>query len=100
MREGAAFSTRHENVQIQFTAGLARRVELEGRPAYRLPFPAALLRFQRREFYRVETPRDNRRNAAWPCQSRNCWKPTWSMSVSAASGSPTRRAKRTSFWAR
>lgn len=59
VKDGAAFSARYENVQIQFMAGLGKRVEHEGRPAYRLPFPGRFLRFQRREFYRVEVPRAN-----------------------------------------
>ncbi|NWG87985.1 MAG: flagellar brake protein [Hydrogenophilaceae bacterium] len=58
-KDGAAFSARHESVQIQFAAGSAKRVEIGGRSAYLLPFPAALLRFQRRDFYRVEAPDAN-----------------------------------------
>ncbi|TCS71018.1 c-di-GMP-binding flagellar brake protein YcgR [Sulfuritortus calidifontis] len=59
VKDGAAFSARYENVQIQFIAGLGKRLEHEGRAAYRLPFPTRFLRFQRREYYRVEVPRAN-----------------------------------------
>jgi len=46
-------------VKIQFDTGSAVAVRLGGHPAYRVPTPTSLLKFQRREHYRVETPVSN-----------------------------------------
>jgi c-di-GMP-binding flagellar brake protein YcgR len=44
------------HVKIQFRATRAERTTLEGRPALRIRLPDSMLRFQRREAYRVQTP--------------------------------------------
>lgn len=46
-------------VKIQFDTGNAIAVRLGGHPAYRVPTPTSLLKFQRREHYRVEAPVSN-----------------------------------------
>jgi c-di-GMP-binding flagellar brake protein YcgR len=51
------FVAAHHRVKIQFATGSLRRVQFEGRDAFSMPLPAALLRLQRREYFRVETPR-------------------------------------------
>jgi len=44
------------NVKVQFSARLAEPVAFEGRPAFRVRLPDQLLRLQRRDFFRVQTP--------------------------------------------
>lgn len=43
-------------VKLQFESRAPRRVEWEGRPALALSLPSQLLRFQRRDFYRLTVP--------------------------------------------
>ena len=45
-----------DGVRVQFAAGEVEAVSFEGRLAFRIPMPAALLKLQRREFYRLATP--------------------------------------------
>ena len=47
---------RHEKVRVQFTLHGLRRVDHQGRPAFRTGLPDDLLRLQRREYYRLSTP--------------------------------------------
>lgn len=47
---------RHEKVRVQFTLPELRRVDHQGRPAFRAALPDDLLRLQRREYYRLSTP--------------------------------------------
>jgi c-di-GMP-binding flagellar brake protein YcgR len=47
---------RHEKVRIQFQLRGMREATVEGRPAFRAALPEALLRLQRREYYRLTTP--------------------------------------------
>lgn len=48
--------TQLNNVRIQFTVHNPAQIQLDGRPAFRAPLPAQVLRLQRREFYRLHTP--------------------------------------------
>lgn len=48
--------TTHERVRVQFQIRGVRKIEHEGRPAFRAPLPDTLLRLQRREYYRLTTP--------------------------------------------
>ena len=50
--------TRHDRVRIQFVVGALTAVEYCGAPAFRCPLPDAVLRLQRREFYRLALPPD------------------------------------------
>ena len=43
-------------VKVQFTANRAEAVVHQGRPAFRVRMPTALVRLQRREYYRAEVP--------------------------------------------
>ena len=49
------FITSLDNVKIQFIVGRAVRTEFEGKCAFSVKLPAALLRLQRREYYRLTT---------------------------------------------
>ena len=46
-----------EHIKIQFTAQLAESTNFKGEPAFRIRLPDSMIRLQRRNFYRVETPR-------------------------------------------
>jgi len=46
----------HNRVRAQFPALELSKVEWEGHPAFAAPIPDALIRVQRRGFYRVDTP--------------------------------------------
>jgi len=50
------FVTSQERVKVQFSAGPLQEVEFNGRPAFRTHLPTALLKLQRREYYRLVTP--------------------------------------------
>ncbi len=43
-------------IKVQFAASRAEATVHDGRPAFRVRIPGALVRLQRREFYRVEVP--------------------------------------------
>lgn len=51
-----AFVTSQDKVKIQFEVPAVAPIEFEGRPALRIALPETLLKFQRREYYRVATP--------------------------------------------
>lgn len=51
-----AFITSQDKVKIQFDVNAIAPIEFEGRPALRIALPDTLLKFQRREYYRVSTP--------------------------------------------
>lgn len=47
----------HEDrIKVQFTTSLAQATMRDGHPAFRVRIPGALLRLQRRDFYRVQLP--------------------------------------------
>ena len=50
------FIATHDKVKIQFTVPGLKRVEHEGREAFRARLPEEMLRLQRREFYRLTAP--------------------------------------------
>lgn len=56
MARRVSFVSTHDRVKIQFESGEAVPVMLDGKPALRIPLPSTLLRFQRRDFFRIETP--------------------------------------------
>lgn len=45
-----------DRIRIQFATGRAREIDFEGAPAFATPIPGTLLRFQRREYYRLVAP--------------------------------------------
>lgn len=49
--------TRQDKVKIQFELPGMQSTQYQNRPALSMSLPASLLKFQRREFFRVETPR-------------------------------------------
>jgi c-di-GMP-binding flagellar brake protein YcgR len=53
------FIARPGGIHVQFTCGPAKQISFEGAPAFSLALPKFILRLQRREFFRIETPRTN-----------------------------------------
>lgn len=51
------FVGRPEGVNVQFATGPARRVNFDGDDAFALPLPKFIIRLQRREYFRITTPR-------------------------------------------
>lgn len=51
-----SFVGMHERIKMQFYTSSLRHVLFEGRDAFSTPLPTALLRLQRREYYRIATP--------------------------------------------
>ena len=45
-----------DGVRVQFASRKVEATSFEGRLAFRIPFPASLLKLQRREYYRLATP--------------------------------------------
>jgi c-di-GMP-binding flagellar brake protein YcgR len=45
-----------DGVRVQFGVDRAEAVSFEGRPAFRVPFPDAVIKLQRRAYYRLATP--------------------------------------------
>ena len=56
---GIGFETTLDKIRILFTGEQAEECTFEGKPALRLPMPATLIRLQRREYYRMQTPVGN-----------------------------------------
>ncbi len=50
------FVAAHERIRIQFAADGLRTARLGGRDVFSMALPAALLRLQRREYFRITTP--------------------------------------------
>ncbi len=50
------FLTTQDRVRVQFTAPRVEKVVYNNRDAFRLPLPDAVLKLQRREYYRISTP--------------------------------------------
>lgn len=50
------FVTSQDRVKVQFATGPLAEVQYNGRPAFRTRLPDALLKLQRREYYRLVTP--------------------------------------------
>ncbi len=51
-----SFNTAHDQVRVLFTSDSLSESELNGESMLRAPIPNELLRFQRREYYRLPTP--------------------------------------------
>lgn len=54
-----AFETTLDKIRIVFAAEALTQVSWKGAPALALPIPDSLIRLQRREFYRMQTPVSN-----------------------------------------
>lgn len=54
--EVVSFNTAHDLVRVLFTTPAMTRVILYGEPVLKAAMPVELLRFQRREYYRLPTP--------------------------------------------
>ena len=54
-----SFDTTLQKVRVMFFSNRMELCQFEGRPAFRLPIPEALVRLQRREVYRIRVPRTN-----------------------------------------
>lgn len=50
------FVTSQDRVKVQFSVARLERVQYQGKPAFRAPFPTELLKLQRREYYRLAMP--------------------------------------------
>lgn len=50
------FVTNQNRIKIQFSTSSLDQIEFEGRPAFRAQLPVALLKLQRREYYRLVAP--------------------------------------------
>jgi c-di-GMP-binding flagellar brake protein YcgR len=53
--QNATFATTHDQVRVQFSASRVEKVMYGQGPAFRVGFPAEMLRLQRREYYRLVT---------------------------------------------
>lgn len=49
------FTTTQDQIKIQFSTPSITRVVYDNAPAFKAPFPGEIIRFQRREFYRLAT---------------------------------------------
>ncbi|MBS1160117.1 MAG: YcgR [Proteobacteria bacterium] len=54
--ERNAFLGQPGGMRVQFSTGRAREVNFQGAKAFAVPLPQVLLRLQRREYFRIETP--------------------------------------------
>lgn len=50
------FLARPGGIHVQFTSGQAREITFQGARAFAVPLPKFIVRLQRREFFRIETP--------------------------------------------
>lgn len=53
------FSTMVDGIQYRFTTGAGRETKVAGERVFAVPLPKALLRLQRREFYRLQLPQSH-----------------------------------------
>ena len=53
----ARLETYAEHIRVEFSVGSITTVQFDGKPAFAAPLPPSLLRFQRRETFRVHVPR-------------------------------------------
>ena len=53
------FIARPGGIYVQFTCGPAKPITFEKAPAFSLALPKFIMRLQRRDFFRIETPRAN-----------------------------------------
>lgn len=64
---GVVFDTQVDHVSIHFTGQNLTRTTHDGLPAISLPYPEAVRRLQRREFYRVDIPMGEPLSCVVPC---------------------------------
>lgn len=57
--EKAIFVALPDGVKVQFATGHVRLVDFEEKPAFIAPFPPDVIKLQRREFFRLNTPISN-----------------------------------------
>lgn len=55
--ERNVFVGRPGGIQVHFSTGAASEIDFEGAKAFSVKLPALLVRLQRREYFRIETPR-------------------------------------------
>lgn len=55
--ERNVFVARPAGIRVQFTCSKATEISYEGSPAFSVPLPQAVIRMQRREYFRIATPR-------------------------------------------
>ncbi|MCX7219323.1 MAG: flagellar brake protein [Burkholderiales bacterium] len=48
-----------DKISIQFSSSSIQNTSIDGRPALQLAIPTSLIRLQRREYYRINTPLSN-----------------------------------------
>jgi len=70
------FVAAHERIKIQFSAPSLRQVQFDDRDAFGIPLPSALLRLQRREFFRIVTPLSQPLKCKIPPQGKGVDAPT------------------------
>jgi c-di-GMP-binding flagellar brake protein YcgR len=54
-----SFSSFHERIKVRFDSADLELVTIDGQPLFRIPLPTELQRFQRREYFRVQTSLTN-----------------------------------------
>lgn len=54
-----SFETTLDKIRILFAADALTQVQYKGAPAFSMPIPDSLIRLQRREYYRMQTPVSN-----------------------------------------
>jgi c-di-GMP-binding flagellar brake protein YcgR len=53
------FVARPGGIHVQYTSGPAKQITFEGGPAFSVALPDFIMRLQRRDFFRIETPRSH-----------------------------------------
>jgi c-di-GMP-binding flagellar brake protein YcgR len=66
---GITFVAAHEHIKIQFSADSLRKLRVDQRDAFGIPLPSALLRLQRREYFRIVIPLSQPLKCAIPPQA-------------------------------
>ena len=54
-----SFETSLDKIRILFATDSLTPIDFRGMPAFRMPIPESLIRLQRREYYRMQTPLSN-----------------------------------------
>lgn len=78
--------TRHEKVRVQFLLRGLKRIDHQGRPAFRAALPDSVLRLQRREYYRLTTPIINPLRCQIPLASADGTSSTFTVNIVDISG--------------
>ncbi|SFV02896.1 flagellar brake protein [Pseudoduganella namucuonensis] len=61
-----SYETTLDKIRILFSSERVEKCTFEGAPAFKIPLPASLIRLQRREYYRMNTPVSNPVRAVIP----------------------------------